>query len=118
MSPSCSYFLFTSIYNRDFTDMQFCSMAGNPSKNLRAEAASIERHIELVQPRRSALKSDTTDSKMEERSKIREKIMVRANNRKAMAMQQIKAQSSSKKGKGEGSRLIPAQGGGMGMALD
>jgi len=96
-------------------------MAGNPSKNLRAEAASIERHIELVQPRRSAVKTTTSDSQMDERSKIREKIKVRATKRKDMALQQIKAGAASKKGgagKGDGSRLIPASGGGMGMSLD
>lgn len=105
-------------------------MAGNPSKNLRAEAASIQRHIELVQPRKSlstpltATTAEANGSKMDERAKIREKIMVRAGKREGMALQQIKARAGSGpggKGKNSGakgeSRLIPASGG-MGMSLD
>ncbi len=79
-------------------------MAGNPAKNLRAAATDVERHIELVQPRRLA------EAPLEERQKIREKIKVRATGRKVMALQQIG-------GKKKESRLIPAEGGGLGMGM-
>ena len=81
-------------------------MSGNPAKELQAAAADVERHIELVQPRRVA--------EPEERQKIKEKIKVRAASRKVMAQQQIKAGASSKKRE---SRLIPADGGGMSMGM-
>ncbi|WWC72633.1 uncharacterized protein I206_106597 [Kwoniella pini CBS 10737] len=87
-------------------------MSGNTAKNAREAALSIEKHIELVQP-----KSKTTPN-LEEKEKIREKIKVRAASRKLMAQQQIdKAGGASKKKKE--SRLIPAEGGmGMGMNVD
>jgi large subunit ribosomal protein L24e len=82
-------------------------MAGNPAKNLRAAATDVERHIELVQPRRLA----EAQAPLEERQRIKEKIKVRATGRKAMAVQQMG-------GKKRESRMIPAEGGGMGMGMN
>ncbi|ORY31239.1 putative ribosome biogenesis protein [Naematelia encephala] len=79
-------------------------MSGNKQRNLREAAADIERHIELVQPRTS------TTGPIAEKERIREKIKVRAQGRKAMAMQQIA-------GKKRESKLIAAEGGGMGMGM-
>ena len=80
-------------------------MAGNAAKNLRAAATNVEKHIELIQPRH------LTNPPLEERERIREKIKVRATGRKAMAVQQLGAKSKKE------SRLIPAEGGGMGMGM-
>ncbi|WVR08653.1 hypothetical protein IAU60_005711 [Kwoniella sp. DSM 27419] len=89
-------------------------MSGNSAKNLRDAALSIERHIELVQPR-----SKATGASLEEKDKVREKLKVRAAGRKAMALQQIKGdKTKTGGGKKKESRLIPAEGGSMGMALD
>ncbi|WWC65237.1 uncharacterized protein I303_107854 [Kwoniella dejecticola CBS 10117] len=86
-------------------------MSGNTAKNAREAALSIEKHIELVQPR------SKTVPNLEEKEKIREKIKVRAASRKVMAQQQIDKAGGSKKKKE--SRLIPAEGGmGMGMNVD
>ena len=79
-------------------------MSGNTAKNLRAAATDVERNIELVQPRRLA------QAPLEERQRIKEKIKVRATGRKAMAVQQIG-------GKKRESRLIPTEGGEMGMKM-
>ncbi|WVQ95572.1 hypothetical protein IAU59_002669 [Kwoniella sp. CBS 9459] len=92
-------------------------MSGNTAKNLRDAALSIERHIELVQPRANATATKAT---MEEREKIREKIKVRAQGRKAMAIQQLGGKDGKDRSAGKPkkeSRLIPAEGG-MGMSLD
>jgi large subunit ribosomal protein L24e len=89
-------------------------MAGNPAKNLREGAADIERHIELVQPRRSTTTSDVPT--LAEKEKIREKLKVRAAGKKIMAAQ-LKSEKGAK-GKRE-SKLIPASGGsGMGMGMN
>lgn len=82
-------------------------MSGNKSKNLREAAADIENHIELVEPR---TKTVDVGAKTAEREKIR----VRATKRKIMAEQEIKGASKKKRE----SRLVPAEGGGMGMNLD
>ncbi|WVW80779.1 hypothetical protein I302_102765 [Kwoniella bestiolae CBS 10118] len=87
-------------------------MSGNAAKNARDAALSIEKHIELVQPRSAT----TTMPNLEEKEKIREKIKVRAAGRKAMALQQIEGKDKSSKKKRE-SRLIPS-GGGMGMGMN
>ena len=79
-------------------------MSGNTAKNMRAAATDVERNVELVQPRRLA------QAPLEERQRIKEKIKVRATGRKAMAVQQMG-------GKKKESRLIPAEGGGMGMKM-
>lgn len=84
-------------------------MSGNKAKNLRTAAVDVERHIELVQPRTNTAK---TTASLEETEKIREKIKVRATARKAMAMQQLGEKPKKQ------SRLIPAEGGGMGMDLE
>ncbi|OCF41247.1 50S small subunit ribosomal protein L24e [Kwoniella heveanensis CBS 569] len=95
-------------------------MSGNTAKNLRDAALSIERHIELVQPRGTTTAAGAGASTLEEKEKIREKIKVRAQGRKAMALQQLgggkEGKINSSKSKKE-SRLIPAEGG-MGMSLD
>ncbi|WRT70756.1 uncharacterized protein IL334_007755 [Kwoniella shivajii] len=91
-------------------------MSGNAAKNARDAALSIEKHIELVQPR-SSTKSSLSTSTIEEKEKIREKIKVRAAGKKAMALQQLKSANQSKRSNKQ-SRLIPAEGGGMGMSLD
>ncbi|RXK41954.1 50S small subunit ribosomal protein L24e [Tremella mesenterica] len=83
-------------------------MAGNPARDTHAQAVEVERHMELVQPRRVTAP--------EEREKIKEKIKVRAAGKKAMATQQIKAGAGKRKERE--SRLIPAQGGGMSMGMD
>ncbi|RSH81136.1 ATPase-activating ribosome biosynthesis protein [Apiotrichum porosum] len=83
-------------------------MSGNPMRNLRAAAVDVEKHIELVQPRKVSAPGLT------EKTAAREKIMVRAAKRKVMAEQQI---ASAGKKKRE-SRLIPAEGASMGMNLD
>lgn len=90
----------------------FCSMSGNAAKNIRDNALEIERHIELVQPRSSTSTSKASEA-LEEREKVREKIKVRAAGRKAMALQQMGKGKKQKE-----SRLIPAEGGSMGMSLD
>lgn len=90
----------------------FCSMSGNTAKNIRDNALEIERHIELVQPRSSTSTSKASEA-LEEREKVREKIKVRAAGRKAMALQQMGKGKKQKE-----SRLIPAEGGSMGMSLD
>ncbi|ADV21031.1 50S small subunit ribosomal protein L24e [Cryptococcus gattii Ru294] len=87
-------------------------MSGNAAKNIRDNALEIERHIELVQPRSSASTSKASEA-LEEREKVREKIKVRAAGRKAMALQQMGKGKKQKE-----SRLIPAEGGSMGMSLD
>jgi len=84
-------------------------MSGNKAKNLRDAAADVERNIELVQPRTNTSKAVAPT---EERERIREKIKVRAASRKAMAEQQMGTKSKKQ------SRLIPAEGGGMGMSMD
>lgn len=99
---TCSFILLTT----------FCSMSGNAAKNIRDNALEIERHIELVQPRSSASTSKASEA-LEEREKVREKIKVRAAGRKAMALQQMGKGKKQKE-----SRLIPAEGGSMGMSLD
>ncbi|KAK4689265.1 large subunit ribosomal protein L24e, partial [Tremellales sp. Uapishka_1] len=86
-------------------------MAGNPARNLRAQAADIERHIELVRPRSKTASTSTPN--LAEKEKIREKIKVRAAGRKAMAQDQIKKAGAMKRE----SKLIPASGGGMGMGM-
>ncbi|KAK8850585.1 hypothetical protein IAR55_004504 [Kwoniella newhampshirensis] len=83
-------------------------MSGNTAKNARDTALDIERHLELVQPRKTA----NATASIEEKEKIREKLKVRAAGRKAMALQQMGGKKEKK------SRLIPAEGGGMGMSLD
>jgi len=84
-------------------------MSGNPMRNLRAAAMDVEKHIELVQPRKVAGKG------LEEKEAAREKIKVRAAKRKVMAQQQIAAAGKPKKQ----SRLIPAgEGASMGMNID
>jgi large subunit ribosomal protein L24e len=86
-------------------------MAGNPMRNLRAAAVDVEKHIELVQPRKTAGKG------LEAKGAAREKIMVRAAKRKVMAAQQIAAAGKREKQ----TRLIPAAEGasmGMGMNVD
>ena len=89
-------------------------MSGNKAKARETAATDIEKHIELVQPRSTtAAKKDTT-MPLEEREKIREKIKIRAAGRKAMAQQSIKAAGKYTKQ----SRLIPADGGGMGMGME
>ncbi|KAL0252588.1 hypothetical protein I308_101980 [Cryptococcus tetragattii IND107] len=87
-------------------------MSGNAAKNIRDNALEIERHIELVQPRSSTSTSKASEA-LEEREKVREKIKVRAAGRKAMALQQMGKGKKQKE-----SRLIPAEGGSMGMSLD
>ncbi|KIR67820.1 hypothetical protein I312_101982 [Cryptococcus bacillisporus CA1280] len=87
-------------------------MSGNTAKNIRDNALEIERHIELVQPRSSTSTSKASEA-LEEREKVREKIKVRAAGRKAMALQQMGKGKKQKE-----SRLIPAEGGSMGMSLD
>lgn len=82
-------------------------MSGNKTKNLREAAADVEKHIELVEPR-----TKTVD--VEDKSAEREKIKVRAVKRKIMAEQEIKGANKKKRE----SRLVPAEGGGMGMNLD
>lgn len=79
-------------------------MSGNTAKEKQQAAQDIERHIELVQPRSDVL---------EESSRIKEKIKVRATSRKAMAMQQLKSGT----GKKRESKLVPAEGG-MGMVVE
>lgn len=89
-------------------------MSGNTAKNIRDNALEIERHIELVQPRSTTAASTSKASEaLEEREKVREKIKVRAAGRKAMALQQMGQGKKQKE-----SRLIPAEGSGMGMSLD
>ncbi|WWD20764.1 hypothetical protein CI109_105241 [Kwoniella shandongensis] len=87
-------------------------MSGNTAKNARDTALDIERHLELVQPRKTA----NTTASIAEKEKIREKLKVRAAGKKAMALQQM-GEKGGKKGRKE-SRLIPAEGGSMGMSLD
>lgn len=82
-------------------------MSGNKSKNLREAAADVENHIELVQPR-------TKTVEVGDKTAEREKIKVRAVKRKIMAEQVIKGASKKKRE----SRLVPAEGAGMGMNLD
>jgi large subunit ribosomal protein L24e len=91
-------------------------MSGNVAKNRAAAAQDIERHINLVQPRRSA---QTAAPALEERERIREKIKVRATGRKVMAIQQLREKAGKKEGGAakKESRLIPAEGGGMGMGM-
>ena len=91
---------FTKIYRSP------CRMSGNKAKALRTAATDVEKHIQLVQPRRTALTAP-----LEERQKIRQKIKVRATGRKAVAMEQLRVPKKRE------SRLIPAEGGGMGMGM-
>lgn len=86
-------------------------MSGNKARNLAESAREVERHVELVQPR-----SAPAVGTGEEREKIREKIKVRAASRKEMAKQMV-AKSGNGKAKKE-SRMIPAEGGGMGMGMN
>ncbi|AAW42291.1 hypothetical protein CNBC4200 [Cryptococcus deneoformans B-3501A] len=89
-------------------------MSGNTAKNMRDSALEIERHIELVQPRSAtAVSTSKASEALEQREKVREKIKVRAAGRKAMALQQMGQGKKQKE-----SRLIPAEGSGMGMSLD
>jgi large subunit ribosomal protein L24e len=83
-------------------------MAGNPMRNLRAAALDVEKHIELVQPRKAA----GTDAQSKEAA--REKIKVRAAKRKVMAAQQIAAAGKPQKQ----TRLIPAGGASMDMGMN
>lgn len=83
-------------------------MSGNPMRNLRAAAVDVEKHIELVQPRKA------TGKGLEAKGAALEKIKVRAAQRKVMASQQIAAAGKKKRE----SRLIPAEGAGMGMNVD
>ncbi|WVN89813.1 uncharacterized protein L203_105043 [Cryptococcus depauperatus CBS 7841] len=87
-------------------------MSGNAARNMRDNALEIERHIELVQPRASTTGKQKAGEALLEKEAVREKIKVRAASRKAMALQQLG------EGKKKESRLIPAEGGGMGMSLD
>lgn len=89
-------------------------MAGNKSRLLAESAQDISKHIELVQPRSIPVEQQA------ERQKIKEKIKVRAAQRGEMARQMVKGQSrkmASGKERGKESRLIPAEGGGMGMGM-
>lgn len=91
-------------------------MSGNKDRTRKENAQNIERHIELVQPRKVTAGAEPAEA-FAEKGKIREKIMVRAAGRKAMAEQQLKAKGLGKK---KESRLIPAEGaaaGGMGMGM-
>ncbi|WVQ70761.1 hypothetical protein IAR50_000283 [Cryptococcus sp. DSM 104548] len=91
-------------------------MSGNAAKNLRDNALEIERHIELVQPRTtSKVKKQKAGEALSEKEAAREKIKVRAASRKAMALQQMGDKGGKPK---KQSRLIPAEGSGMGMSLD
>lgn len=85
-------------------------MAGNTARDKAQSAVDIERHIELVQPRSS------TNPTLEDNQRIREKIKVRAAGKKAMAAQQL-SKSASGSAKKRESRLVPAEGGGMGMGM-
>ncbi|ORX40960.1 ribosomal large subunit biogenesis-related protein [Kockovaella imperatae] len=82
-------------------------MSKNPAQKSRENIKDIETHLNLVQPRAAG---------SEEKDKIREKIKVRAAQRKEMALQQEKATGSGRSKKP--SRLIPAEGGGMGMGME
>ncbi|TXT05907.1 hypothetical protein VHUM_03668 [Vanrija humicola] len=82
-------------------------MSGNPARNLKAAAADVEKNIELVQPRK------VTDSSLEQKEAAREKIKVRAAKRSVMAAQMLSGGKEKKK-----SRLVPAEGGGMGMGMN
>lgn len=82
-------------------------MSGNPARNLKAAAADVEKHIELVQPRK------VTDSSLQQKEAAREKIKVRAAKRSVMAAQMLAGGKEKKK-----SRLVPAEGGGMGMGMN
>lgn len=87
-------------------------MSGNTAKNMRQAALDVERHIELVQPR--TLPATTAP---DVRDKVREKIRVRAAGKKQMAKQMAKAGGNGGK-KTRESRLIPADGAGMGMSMN
>lgn len=91
-------------------------MSGNKARTRQEDAQNIERHIELVQPR--AGKNTATDpaAHLAEKERIREKIKVRAAGKKAMADQQLKSKFTG--GRAKASKLIPAEGGGMGMQMD
>jgi large subunit ribosomal protein L24e len=95
-------------------------MSGNKARTRQQDAQNIERHIELVQPRAGKQTATNPAALLEEKERIREKIKVRAAGKKAMADQQLKAKGGAGGGKkmGSASRLIPAEGGGMGMQLD
>jgi large subunit ribosomal protein L24e len=96
-------------------------MSGNKARTRQEDAQNIERHIELVQPRAGKnTKNAETDSAahLAEKEKIREKIKVRAAGKKVMADQILKAKSQSAGSRPKTSKLIPAEGGGMGMQLD
>ena len=86
-------------------------MSTNPSQKARESVRSIEQNLNLVQPRLA-----TTQV---EKERIKEKIKVRAATRKAMAVQQLQSgrKSNGKGREGRESRLIPAEGGGMGMGM-
>ncbi|RSH86982.1 ATPase-activating ribosome biosynthesis protein [Saitozyma podzolica] len=85
-------------------------MSGNTAKNMRQAALDVERHIELVQPR--TLPATTAP---DVRDKVREKIRVRAAGKKEMAKQMARAGGNKK---ARESRLIPADGAGMGMSMN
>jgi large subunit ribosomal protein L24e len=85
-------------------------MSGNTAKNMRQAALDVERHIELVQPR--TLPATTAP---DVRDKVREKISVRAAGKKEMAKQMARAGGNKK---ARESRLIPADGAGMGMSMN
>ncbi|KAL1412661.1 ATPase-activating ribosome biosynthesis protein [Vanrija albida] len=82
-------------------------MSGNPARNLKAAAADVEKNIELVQPRK------VTDKSLEQKEAAREKIKIRAAKRSVMAAQMLAGGKEKKK-----SRLVPAEGGGMGMGMN
>lgn len=94
-------------------------MSGNKARARQEDAQNIERHIELVQPRKTKTSATEPAAALEEKERIRAKIQVRAAGKKVMADQILKEKAKAKSGKkGGASRLIPAEGGGMGMQLD
>jgi large subunit ribosomal protein L24e len=93
-------------------------MSGNKARTRQEDAQNIERHIELVQPRAGKNKETEPAAHLAEKERIREKIKVRAAGKKVMADQILKAKSKSAGGRPKASKLIPAEGSGMGMQLD
>jgi large subunit ribosomal protein L24e len=93
-------------------------MSGNKARTRQQDAQNIERHIELVQPRPGKNTATDPAAHLAEKERIREKIKVRAAGKKAMADQQLKVKNSGGNSRPKSTRLIPAEGGGMGMQLD
>ena len=78
-------------------------MSKNPAQKSMESIKDVETHLNLVQPRAAPA----------EKERIKEKIKVRAAKRKEMAIQQTKKGGAKRE-----SRLIPAEGGGMGMGME